>query len=201
MNAINADNMTPLDIAIKLRSHTLLSLLPSVGALPAEVSRTLPKLRRLDSFGGPPSPPCPQIQVSSHENAATNPQHKPGASTLCRNMETYISAKLETMGSFSCNTDEAIAVAWQQKELLKYKRSHDNHVRSMTEFDVTEGSRVLSLDGGGMKGLIQIEVLSQLEQSTGRKITELFDWIIATSTGAIVALGLVYGELLCMWQA
>ena len=99
------------------------------------------------------------------------------------------------MGSFSCNTDEAIAVAWQQKELLKYKRLHDSHVKSITEFDVTNGSRVLSLDGGGMKGLIQIEVLSRLEESTGRKVTELFDWIIATSTGAIVALGLVYGKL------
>ena len=54
--------------------------------------------------------------------------------------------------------------------------------------------RILCLDGGGMKGLIQIEVLMQIEKSTGKKITELFDWIVGTSTGGIVALGLVYGE-------
>ena len=53
--------------------------------------------------------------------------------------------------------------------------------------------RILCLDGGGMKGLIQIEVLLQIEKSTGRRITELFDWIVGTSTGGIVALGLVYG--------
>lgn len=44
-----------------------------------------------------------------------------------------------------------------------------------------------------MRGLIQIEILSTLERRTGRKITDLFDWIIGTSTGGIVALGLVYG--------
>ena len=35
----------------------------------------------------------------------------------------------------------------------------------------------------------------QLEKSTGRKVTELFDWIVGSSTGGIVALGLVYGVL------
>ena len=45
-----------------------------------------------------------------------------------------------------------------------------------------------------MRGLVQIEILSQLEVATGRKITELFDWIVGTSTGGILALGLVYGK-------
>lgn len=56
------------------------------------------------------------------------------------------------------------------------------------------GSRVLCLDGGGIRGLVLIEVLAQIEKLTGKKITELFDWIIGTSTGGVLALGLVYGE-------
>ena len=56
------------------------------------------------------------------------------------------------------------------------------------------GSRVLCLDGGGMRGLVHIEVLTQIEKLTGKKITELFDWIIGTSTGGLLALGLVYGK-------
>ena len=57
------------------------------------------------------------------------------------------------------------------------------------------GSRILFLDGGGMRGLIEIEILIDIERRTGRRITELFDWIVGTSTGGIVALALVYGRL------
>ena len=45
-----------------------------------------------------------------------------------------------------------------------------------------------------MQGLIQIEMLKMIEQMTGKSIMELFDWMVGTSTGAIVALGMVYGE-------
>ena len=61
------------------------------------------------------------------------------------------------------------------------------------EFSVRDGQRILSLDGGGLKGLIMIEILIRIEQLTQRKITDLFDWIVGTSTGGVIALGLVYG--------
>ena len=61
-------------------------------------------------------------------------------------------------------------------------------------FQVKEGERVLCLDGGSMRGLIQIEILSYIEDVTQCRITELFDWIVGTSTGGVVALGLVYGK-------
>ena len=85
-----------------------------------------------------------------------------------------------------------------------------------------KGLRILSLDGGGMKvkyimftlsiyesmvnctdvayikfsslqGLIQIEMLKMLEQMTGKRISELFDWVVGTSIGGILALGMIYG--------
>ena len=61
-------------------------------------------------------------------------------------------------------------------------------------FHAKSGQRVLCLDGGGMRGLIQLEVLRQITESTGKSIPELFQWVVGTSTGAIVALALVYGE-------
>ena len=56
------------------------------------------------------------------------------------------------------------------------------------------GDRVLCLDGGGIKGLILIELLSCVEKVTGKKIIDLFDWFVGTSTGAILALALVYSK-------
>lgn len=57
------------------------------------------------------------------------------------------------------------------------------------------GNRILCLDGGGMRGLIQIEILCELERMTGKRIINLFDVIMGTSTGGILALGLVYKDM------
>ena len=38
------------------------------------------------------------------------------------------------------------------------------------------------------------KILMDIERRTNHKITELFDWIVGTSTDGIIALGLVYGE-------
>ena len=42
-------------------------------------------------------------------------------------------------------------------------------------------------------GLIQIEMLKTIEQMTGKSISELFDWMVGTSTGGILALAMIYG--------
>jgi len=47
--------------------------------------------------------------------------------------------------------------------------------------------RILSLDGGGSKGIYTLGVLSELELALGRPIYEHFDLIYGTSTGAIIA--------------
>lgn len=51
--------------------------------------------------------------------------------------------------------------------------------------------RVLSIDGGGIRGIIPAKVLVDLERRCqGRPIASLFDLIVGTSTGGILALGL-----------
>ena len=49
---------------------------------------------------------------------------------------------------------------------------------------------VLSIDGGGIRGIIPALVIAYLEKQTGRPAAELFDLIVGTSTGGILALGL-----------
>lgn len=49
---------------------------------------------------------------------------------------------------------------------------------------------LLSVDGGGIRGLIPAMVLANLEERTGRHTADLFDLIAGTSTGGIIALAL-----------
>ena len=46
-----------------------------------------------------------------------------------------------------------------------------------------------------IQGLIQIEMLKAIERMTGKSISELFDWVVGTSTGGILALGMIYGTV------
>lgn len=50
--------------------------------------------------------------------------------------------------------------------------------------------RILSIDGGGIRGVIPAKVLEWIEQRTGKATCELFDLIAGTSTGGILAAGL-----------
>lgn len=58
-----------------------------------------------------------------------------------------------------------------------------------------EGIRVLSIDGGGTRGMMALEVLEAIERTTGRKICELFDYISGVSTGGIIAILLAAKQL------
>ena len=62
--------------------------------------------------------------------------------------------------------------------------------------------KLLALDGGGIRGIITIEVLARIEsllqQVLGRDesfvLSEYFDYIAGTSTGAIIATCLCLGK-------
>jgi patatin-like phospholipase/acyl hydrolase len=58
--------------------------------------------------------------------------------------------------------------------------------------------RILSIDGGGIRGLIPAKVLAELEaelqkETPEKKLYEHFDLICGTSTGAILAIGIALG--------
>ncbi|XP_049627518.1 85/88 kDa calcium-independent phospholipase A2 isoform X2 [Suncus etruscus] len=59
------------------------------------------------------------------------------------------------------------------------KRSHDH---------------LLCLDGGGVKGLVIIQLLLAIERASGIATKDLFDWVAGTSTGGILALSILHGK-------
>ena len=53
--------------------------------------------------------------------------------------------------------------------------------------------RILSIDGGGLKGALPAAFLAEIEEATGERIVDHFDLIAGTSTGGIIAIGLGLG--------
>lgn len=53
--------------------------------------------------------------------------------------------------------------------------------------------KILSIDGGGIKGVFAAQILSDIEEEYGIKLCDYFDIITGTSTGAIIASGLALG--------
>eukprot|EP00921_Rhytidocystis_pertsovi_P013993 GHVQ01022795.1.p1 GENE.GHVQ01022795.1~~GHVQ01022795.1.p1 ORF type:complete len:1190 (+),score=201.74 GHVQ01022795.1:91-3660(+) len=51
-----------------------------------------------------------------------------------------------------------------------------------------KGLRILSLDGGGSRGVLSIRVLKEIRDGLGCELHEVFDIICGTSTGGIIAL-------------
>jgi hypothetical protein len=64
--------------------------------------------------------------------------------------------------------------------------------------------RILTIDGGGIKGVFPAAFLATLEEAIGAPIADYFDLIAGTSTGGIIALGLGLGmsaaEILRMYR-
>ena len=179
-NELNGQEQTPLDVACESEKYDLVVLLQELGALSSAASkRHLYTLQRLPPF---------HERSSDFTNSCDSAADTPASYSLAARVEINLEERSQ-QDTFTASV--AVHMAEQTKELYSYKR--ELALSPMT-FNVEGGSRVLFLDGGGMRGLAQIEFLVQLEQATGRRITELFNWIVGTSTGALIALGLVYGK-------
>jgi predicted acylesterase/phospholipase RssA len=59
------------------------------------------------------------------------------------------------------------------------------------DMDDTKPIRVLTIEGGGVRGIIPTRLLTALESLAGAPISDLFDVLVGTSTGGMLALGLV----------
>src|SRR5260221_774600 len=46
---------------------------------------------------------------------------------------------------------------------------------------------ILSIDGGGLRGIIPLRILQKIEELTGKRIQDCFDLVSGTSTGGLIA--------------
>ncbi|KAJ8030488.1 85/88 kDa calcium-independent phospholipase A2 [Holothuria leucospilota] len=69
------------------------------------------------------------------------------------------------------------------------------HMKNVDTLENFRGKRekLLCLDGGGVKGLIEIQLLLAIERASDRKIKQSFDWIAGSRIGGALALFLSHG--------
>ena len=54
---------------------------------------------------------------------------------------------------------------------------------------------ILSIDGGGIRGIIPAMLLAHIEHTTQKSVSELFDLVVGTSTGGILACALTRSNI------
>ncbi|KAM3617948.1 uncharacterized protein V6R79_013124 [Siganus canaliculatus] len=123
-----------------------------------------------------------------------------------------LTACVEALNEHLIQYPSCKALMWQEKTavtLLRKRRTYrDNQVLQSALRETLSligymdpvkgrGIRVLSIDGGGTRGVVPLQVLKLLEAETGKKIHQLFDYICGVSTGAVLAfmLGLAHFSL------
>lgn len=110
----------------------------------------------------------------------------------------YIS-RVEDLSYHLLEFPETRGVAVKEKVipcLLRLKQASDPGLRAAVQEALAlvgyhkpvkgRGIRILSIDGGGLRGLVALQTLCKLEALTGKPIHRQFDYICGVSTGAIV---------------
>ncbi|XP_074182493.1 85/88 kDa calcium-independent phospholipase A2 isoform X2 [Rhinolophus sinicus] len=100
--------------------------------------------------------------------------------------------------SFSLERSQPPAVSLNNLELqdithISRARKPSFILSSMRDEKRTH-DHLLCLDGGGVKGLVIIQLLIAIEKASGVAIKDLFDWVAGTSTGGILALAVLHSK-------
>ena len=201
INSERQDGCTALDLAIeKSEKRSIRAITDELVRLGAKTRSQLQQRKELSSssiavpllrsYAEHITPPV--RTTTRTPSSDTRSEHMMRKMELCRDLETEVERNISLSSSDDESSFDSHALRLQQREVIHFKNTLKEHGVGVFG-GLKGGSRILSLDGGGIKGLVQLEILMQLEKSTGRRITDLFDWIIGTSTGGIITLALVYG--------
>ena len=83
--------------------------------------------------------------------------------------------------------------AFASEQQLPMEKTHIHPKTDETFEQKPNRFQILSLDGGGLKGIFTASFLAGWEETEGRSVSEYFDLIAGTSTGGIIGLALGLG--------
>ncbi|XP_056137548.1 calcium-independent phospholipase A2-gamma-like isoform X2 [Lampris incognitus] len=133
-----------------------------------------------------------RVSVDNRTRALVQALHR------ASDVRVYIK-RVEDLSYHLLEFPETRGVAVKEKAipcLLRLRQASDPGLRAAVREALTlvgyhdpvkgRGVRVLSIDGGGLRGLLALQTLQKLETLTGKPIYQLFDYICGVSTGAIL---------------
>ncbi|XP_036389063.1 calcium-independent phospholipase A2-gamma-like isoform X2 [Megalops cyprinoides] len=113
---------------------------------------------------------------------------------------TSLAARIEALNEHLIQYPACKVVAWQERAvliLLGQRRCYrDNQelqgairealaLIGYVDSVKGRGIRILSIDGGGTRGVVPLQVLKRLEAATGRQVHQLFDYVCGVSTAVL----------------
>uniref|UniRef100_A0A665WJA6 Calcium-independent phospholipase A2-gamma-like n=1 Tax=Echeneis naucrates TaxID=173247 RepID=A0A665WJA6_ECHNA len=133
-----------------------------------------------------------RVSVDNRTRALVQALHR------ASDVRVYIN-RVEDLSYHLLEFPETRGVAVKEKVipcLLRLKQANDPGLRAAVREALAlvgyhkpvkgRGIRILSIDGGGLRGLLALKTLQKLEVLTGKPIYKLFDYICGVSTGAIL---------------
>ncbi|XP_047452867.1 calcium-independent phospholipase A2-gamma-like [Mugil cephalus] len=133
-----------------------------------------------------------RVSVDNRTRALVQALHR------ASDVRVYIN-RVEDLSYHLLEFPETRGVAIKEKVipcLLRLKQANDPGLRAAVREALAlvgyqkpvkgRGIRILTIDGGGLRGLLALQTLHKLEELTGKPIYKLFDYICGVSTGAIL---------------
>uniref|UniRef100_A0A8R1TV84 phospholipase A2 n=1 Tax=Onchocerca volvulus TaxID=6282 RepID=A0A8R1TV84_ONCVO len=180
-NIRNKHDETPRHLASKLQEWDLVKSLAICGA------------RRCERGG---KSGC----VSGCVNGKKLDEMKDVSWSLIESAENYIIPRTGStafMDDLETSVDVKVCNSVQD---FKQKFCYERLMKKLEELTVKKETpdfvNLLSLDGGGIRGLVIIQMLLELEKVMGEPFFSYFDMVAGTSTGGIIAAALALGKTL-----
>ncbi|KFV68887.1 85/88 kDa calcium-independent phospholipase A2 [Dryobates pubescens] len=189
-NARGQDGNTPLHLAMKHDHLDMIKAIIVFGGdveIPNDFGETAGLLAARTSKGANRKVLLDLLQTVGTERC--HPPN-PASPSPAPSAASFLEGQPSSRSSFNgLGYQDLLYVSTTLGQLLKAPDVVDSPTEGRRNHD-----RLLCLDGGGIRGLVLIQLLLAIEKAAGRPIREIFDWIAGTSTGGILALAIVHGK-------
>ncbi|XP_062348153.1 85/88 kDa calcium-independent phospholipase A2 isoform X2 [Cinclus cinclus] len=190
-NARGRDGNTPLHLAMKHDHLDMIKAIIVFGGdveIPNDFGETPGLLAARSSKGANRKVLLDLLQTVGTERC--HPPPNPDSPSLAPSAASFLEGQPSSWSNLnSLGYKDLLYVSTTLGQLLKAPDVVDMPSEARRNQD-----RLLCLDGGGIRGLVLIQLLLAIEKAAGRPIREIFDWIAGTSTGGILALAIVHGK-------